>query len=68
LLTVGARALTKHTHRGEEQFWPANKGSETAKNEKAEGMLNMFFDDCVWLNLHMLPQDCATIEVNNLIL
>ena len=33
ILTVGARAITKHAARSKEGFWGQNKGSEVQKNE-----------------------------------
>ncbi len=39
-LTVGARALTKHSHRSSEGFWGRNTGSEDHKNGEAERIIN----------------------------
>lgn len=63
VLTVGARALCKHSHRCSEQFWPTAKGSEKEKNIKAEEILNKFLDECVWINIHGLPGDIPIIEL-----
>ena len=35
ILSVGARALCKHAHRGQESFWGQATGSESQKNEHA---------------------------------
>ena len=36
ILTVGARALSKHGHRGKEGFWGDVSGKEIVKNQRAE--------------------------------
>lgn len=63
ILTVGARALCKHSHRASEGFWPDAKGGDSIKNQKAETMLKMFFEKCIWINIHGLPHEIAIIEL-----
>lgn len=63
ILTVGARALCKHSHRASEGFWPEATGKEIEKNKKAETILKMFYEKCIWINIHGLPHDIAIIEL-----
>lgn len=63
-LTVGAKALCKHSHRSvTESFWPGQDGKEIEKNLNAEKMLNLFLDECVWINIHLLPHELVIIEL-----
>ena len=63
-LTVGAKALCKHSHRSvTESFWPGQGGKEIEKNQNAEKMLNLFLDECVWINIHLLPHNLVIIEL-----
>jgi hypothetical protein len=63
ILSVGARALCKHSHRSSEGFWPNDKGKEFEKNLKASLMLERFFKECIWINIHCLPGDKPSIEL-----
>lgn len=55
-LTVGARALTKHSHRDQTTgFWGEPTGSEQAKNEIAFDALKRLLADVAWMNTHFLP-------------
>lgn len=63
LLTVGARALSKHSHRSSEGFWGRVRGTEAKKNELAEDILRRLLRDCVWVNIHCLPNEEAVVEV-----
>lgn len=64
LLSVGARALAKHAHRGMEGFWAgAASGSDAAKNQAAETALRTVLQEAVWGNLHQLPGGLPTFEV-----
>lgn len=63
LLTVGARALSKHSHRSSEGFWGRARGTEAKKNEVAEEVLQRLLRDCVWVNIHCLPNEEAIVEV-----
>jgi len=72
-ITVGARALSKHADRSKDvkisllwilkPFWGSVYGSEIDRNEKANEILKKFFDECVWINMHMLPHSSKTLEV-----
>lgn len=63
-LTVGAKALCKHSHRSvTESFWPGQGGKEIEKNANAEKMLNLFLEECVWINIHLLPHNLVIIEL-----
>ena len=63
-LTVGAKALCKHSHRSvSESFWPGQGGKDKDKNENAEKMLNLFMEECVWINMHLLPHNLIIIEL-----
>ena len=46
-----------------ESFWPDQGGKEIEKNEKAEKMLNLFINECVWINIHLLPHNLVIIEL-----
>ena len=63
---MGARALTKHSHRSvTENFWPDQNGKELEKNEKANKILAQILNECVWINIHGLPQNVGIIEIRN---
>ena len=64
-LTVGARALCKHAHRSSEGFWGNVKGSEAEKNEMANNVAQLILDECVWINVHILPHSEMIIEVSS---
>jgi len=51
-LTVAARALAKHAHRGAEQFFGILKGSEAQKNEYADRVIHRLIDEAMWMNVH----------------
>lgn len=64
ILTVGARALCKHCHRSiTDPFWPNQTGKEKEKNENGIKMLNLFFNNCIWINIHGLPHQINIIEL-----
>ena len=63
ILTVGGRALCKHSHRCTNKFWPIANGSDENKNKEARKMLNMFLSNCIWINIHGLPHNNAIIEL-----
>ena len=63
-LTVGAKALCKHSHRSvTDPFWPGQGGKEKDKNENAEKMLYLFLNECIWINMHLLPHQIIIIEL-----
>ena len=51
-LTVAARALAKHCHRGTDQFFGILKGSEAQKNEHADQVIQRLIDGALWINIH----------------
>lgn len=51
-LTVAARALAKHAHRGQDAFFGAVRGSEREKNEHAEGVVRRLISEGAWINVH----------------
>lgn len=54
-LTVGARALSKHSHRdASTSWWGVCTGTEAAKNEHAVGLLHRILDDAHWINIHKI--------------
>ena len=46
-LTVAARALAKHAHRGAEHFFGILKGSEAQKNEYADRVIHRLIDEAM---------------------
>ena len=64
MLTVGARALSKHFHRCQTSSWWGDcKGTESKKNQHALDVLKKIVKDCVWINIHGLPHDVKIIEL-----
>lgn len=61
-LSVGARALAKHSHRSSEGFWGVCKGKETEKNEIANQKAEQIISQCVWVNVHILPHSEIIVE------
>lgn len=51
-LTVAARALAKHAHRGDEGFFGIIKGSESEKNYHAEAIVHKIVSQAAWVNIH----------------
>ena len=41
------------------------KGTETEKNEQADIIARSIVDECVWINVHILPHSEYIIEVIN---
>lgn len=63
VLTVGARALTKHSHRDHSaSWWGTCTGSEQAKNAYARQTMSKILDAATWINIHELPHDVLIIE------
>ena len=53
LLSVGARALSKHFHRGKtDQFFGQLKGNTNMKNESADRIISDMIRNAVWINIH----------------
>jgi hypothetical protein len=66
MLTVGARALCKHSHRSQSGFWPKTSGlSEEIRNQNAEKILIKILEECVWINIHRILHDETLIECRN---
>lgn len=65
-LTVGARALCKHAHRSSEGFWGTVTGTELEKNEMANNVAANILEECVFINVHILPHNEPIIEVSAL--
>eukprot|EP00735_Rhodelphis_limneticus_P007110 TRINITY_DN19609_c0_g1::TRINITY_DN19609_c0_g1_i1::g.24506::m.24506 TRINITY_DN19609_c0_g1::TRINITY_DN19609_c0_g1_i1::g.24506 ORF type:complete len:321 (+),score=-37.81 TRINITY_DN19609_c0_g1_i1:116-1078(+) len=63
ILSVGARALSKHALRSSECFWGMVRGSEAEKNEHARCIIESILDNAVWMNVHTLPHSYHTFEV-----
>ena len=61
-LTVGAKALTKHSGRSSEGFWGKFRGSEKQKNIDANAKLEEILRDAVWINIHMIVKKEIIIE------
>lgn len=51
-LTVSARALAKHAHRGRERFFGVLEGSEAQKNEHADKVIRQLISEAMWMNIH----------------
>ena len=67
MLSVGARALSKHIARDETANWwgdpKAYKGTQLVKNQMGESAMRRILQDAVWMNTHMLPHDIVAFEV-----
>ena len=64
VLTVGAKALCKHAHRGADAWWgPEPRGSEADKNAAALAVVTRVLDEATWRNVHLLPHGVAVLEV-----
>jgi hypothetical protein len=71
-LTVGARALAKHVHRGAEGYWSsvagATKGGrltggDREKSKRARAALETLLASAAWANSHSLPRDILVHEL-----
>ena len=62
-LSVGGKALAKHTVRHESWWGGELKGKEHAKSAAALGVLRRILANPAWVNLHMLPHGKPTYEV-----
>ncbi|CEG47226.1 uncharacterized protein PHALS_03874 [Plasmopara halstedii] len=65
LLTVGARAYTKHCTRSSSGWWGELKGNDAAKNVQAEAKVRDLLATATWKNIHSLPHGHATMEIRN---
>ena len=70
-LTVGARALAKHAHRGKAGYWATVagegkgglKGGDREKSFRAKSALKSLLASAVWANTHALPGNVLVHEV-----
>ncbi len=64
ILTVGARALSKHFARRDcHPFWQVPSGNQVDKNLKAEQHLKTILDDSTWKNILRLHGDIIILEM-----
>ena len=64
-LTVGARALAKHVHRGADGYWAGAAGGgkggltggDRQKSLRAKAALHLLLSNAAWANTHALPGD-----------
>ncbi|KAF1775091.1 hypothetical protein GQ600_6975 [Phytophthora cactorum] len=66
-LTVGARAFSKHCARSSSGWWGELKGSDAAKNLRAETKVRELLATATWKNIHSLPHTHATMEIRNVL-
>lgn len=66
-ITVGARALSKHSDRTNDNFWGNCNGNELERNINANEIFNKIMNDCVWMNIHYLPHSNKIFEVSIII-
>ncbi|CAJ0765819.1 20181_t:CDS:10, partial [Entrophospora sp. SA101] len=66
ILTIGGKALSKHSHRDKSTlFWGVCTGTESKKNEQANHVLAKIITNASWVNLHSLPHDILVYEIRN---
>jgi len=66
VLTVGAKAFTKHCHRDQtSSWWGESKGSEANKNTLAINVLTKILNNVIWANIHQLPHNIRIYEVRH---
>lgn len=64
VLTVGARALSKHCHRSASGFWGECTGGEVQRNTHALRVLReQIISQSVWMNMHVLPGSQTVFEL-----
>ena len=61
-LSVGARALQKHSHRSSDGFWGHPTGPENLKNIHANKVAQQILRECIWINIHKMLQSEIIIE------
>jgi hypothetical protein len=62
-LTAGARAWSKHAHRGGSGWWGLPHGPVAQINQKALALFHRVMDNATWRNLHWLPHQILVYEV-----
>ena len=61
-LSVGARALQKHSHRTSDGYWGSPTGPETVKNIHANKVATQILKECVWVNIHKMLHSEIILE------
>lgn len=57
MLSVGARAMTKHIQRKSGSFWGTVEGlNEQQRNENANFKIKSMLNEAVWINIHTLSK------------
>ena len=60
MLTVGARAMTKHVQRASGSYWGSINGlNEKQRNDQANFKIRQILDEVVWINIHTLSKTTA---------
>ena len=60
MLTVGARAMTKHIQRQSGGYWGNFNGlSEKQRNDHANAKMKRILDEVIWINIHTLSATTA---------
>lgn len=62
-MTVGGRALSKHSVRDSSKFWGESTGQVDKINSNALRCLNFIIENCVWNNVFALPHDAKAYEI-----
>ncbi|EIN04678.1 hypothetical protein PUNSTDRAFT_108042 [Punctularia strigosozonata HHB-11173 SS5] len=62
-LTAGARAWSKHAHRGGSGWWGHPSGPVAKINERALELFHRVMENATWRNLHWLPHQILVYEV-----
>ncbi|XP_064406536.1 uncharacterized protein LOC135351468 [Halichondria panicea] len=66
-LSVGGRALSKHSHRDtSDTWWGVCTGGEEDKNRHALMVALKILKTATWINIHTLPHDVRVIEVRTM--
>ena len=69
MLTVGARAMTKHIQRKSGNFWGTVEGlNEQQRNENANFKIKSMLNEVIWINIHTLSKTTSyqvIVEVRN---
>lgn len=64
LLTVGARAIQKHSGRSTNSWWGNVYGfSEKQRNAQADAKIKEILSSACWINIHTLGRMSAVITV-----
>lgn len=63
-ISLGGRAVSKHYDRKKDPFWFC-KGTEQERNNKANEIFFNLLDECIWINVHFLPNQNKVLEIRN---